>query len=308
MAATWIEKFLARDSQVMERPMKADGIQMATMLLVVSMLKEYIEQSTLPTKPTEPEMPENLRELQRLGFTNTEQWKEHKQLMIEYEQHLKAYEQAVQYSHDIQQTVETYLYARRDYGEDTLLIRFDDFERLMDKYNLVCGPFDAYLGSVPLDKMADIDKVVGRTRGWMKPVYVNSLDVVSGYEIINHYDDIELPVYLRRFPFVPGGSGVFGKDFHGNKTWDFDLGYKLDIKKSTDLFICAPAKDMRQLERVSHATNYRDPFICAHTNYGILVFTRWGEEANDAIVRMYEQIGRMLGELEKKLHIHILRS
>lgn len=61
------------------------------------------------------------------------------------------------------------------------------------------------------------------------------------------------------------------------------------------------AKHMRQLRRVVSSRNYNDPFICAHTDSGILVFTRWGEEANDSIIKKYEELEGALGAISDKL-------
>ena len=255
-------------------------VQMALLLMMEQMLMEFEQKSNLPAVPVAPEMSEHLRELELLGFTNASQLEGYKAQMAQWQQKMDARTDAVNYIKNAKKVIETLQYARRQFGPDTLLIRFDDFERLMDKYNLVCGTFDRYKGGVPLEKMADISKILEQMRGYRKPIYVNRLRAVESYEIINHFDGMGLPDYLNRFPFVKSNGFLLStNDFHGNSTWDFDRGYRLSFGKETNLFICAPERDMEKLKRIVTLRNYNDPFICAHTDYGILVFTRWGEEA-----------------------------
>lgn len=267
-------------------------IQMALLVEMVRMLQEFQEKSVVPAIPQVPVKPANLMELERLGFTNTVQWKEYNEQMKEFQQKMEVRRKAERFCHDAMQVLDTLKHARKIFGKDTLLIRYDDFERLMDKYNLVCGTFDSYTGDVPLDKMADISMLVEQTRGWRKPLYINSLRAAKGYETLSSFEG--LPDYLIRFPFVKEFSGIEATDFHGNDTWDIRRGYHVEFGQSTSLFICAPSKDMKKLERIVSLRSYNDPFICAHTDQGILVFTRWGEEADDAIVKKYEQINQIL--------------
>lgn len=58
--------------------------------------------------------------------------------------------------------------------------------------------------------------------------------------------------------------------------------------KSTDLFIAAPVDDMQQLVSFTE-TEIRviprsiDPFVFQVTPVGVVIYSKWGEEASDAI-------------------------
>lgn len=58
--------------------------------------------------------------------------------------------------------------------------------------------------------------------------------------------------------------------------------------KSTDLFIAAPVDDMQQLVSFTE-TEIRviprsiDPFVFQVTPIGVVIYSKWGEEASDAI-------------------------
>lgn len=285
-------------TEVAVTPRSSARVQMALLVEMMRMLQEYQQSANLPVMPDMPVKSERLQQLERLGFTNTMEWKDYNQRMTLWNEQMKARREAEQYVSNAQETVEVLKDARSKFGNDTLLVRFDDFERLMDKYNLVCGTFDAYTGDVPLDKMGDISKLDELMRVYRAPHYINLLQAVTSYEAINHIDDWKFPTYLTRFPFVKAGPWYSStEDLHGNDTWEYSRGYRLHFGQETSLFICAPSKDMKKLERIVSLRTYNDPFICAHTDYGILVFTRWGEEADDAIVRKYEQVNQIIDGL-----------
>ena len=174
---------------------------------------------------------------------------------------------------------------RKEIYRDTLLVTYKDFDSIMRRYDLVCGTFDKYLGDVPFDKIGEIERVVELADN-RKLIGVNPV-----FPILEYRDsEYKLPKHLARFPFAMAicwdGIDVYGQIMSRNK---FTFG------SGIYLFICAPAKEME-------AVNYNriiirsttDPFICAHTNYGILVFSRWGEEANDDVVKKYERLCELM--------------
>ena len=45
------------------------------------------------------------------------------------------------------------------WGDDALLVPFNDFEKVCNKYNLTCGLFEEYTGHVPTDKIGKISEI-----------------------------------------------------------------------------------------------------------------------------------------------------
>lgn len=170
-------------------------------------------------------------------------------------------------------TKEILLRLKKDFGEEALFVRYDDFEKVINKYNLVCGKLSDYKGVLPEYKMADINRVLTMNI----PEFWE--DKIS--KIAHAYDTlriIEKTQFNRRFPFFVVGS------IHDNVL----LGYS---RYATKFFIAAPAHEMLtekelKAEREARA---KDPFICAHTKWGIIIFTKWGEEAEDEVIKKYER-------------------
>ena len=271
-------------------------MQTAMLVQMIQMMQEYQREVLIPAMPTAPERSEQVRVLQELGFTNAKAMQEHKRQLEQFESALSARKSAADYKVYVKESMEVLFDARSRFGADTLLIRFDDFERLMKEFNLVCGTFKMYKGDVPLDKIGDIATLAEKMKH--APQYVTELRPITDVEIISSFNYDGIPDYICRFPFIRD-NGKYSyffepEDFHGHEARDWDRGYSLKSKESTNLFICAPAKDMEKLSKVVSFRRATDPFICAHTKYGILVFTRWGEEANSTIIRKYEQLNDMI--------------
>jgi hypothetical protein len=271
-------------------------VQTAMLMWMIQMVQEYQREVLVPALQQAPEQSERVLRLAELGFSNSKAVKEHKRQEEQYARQMAARQSAIGHRQYIREAMETLLDARRRFGPDTLLIRFDDFEKLMKRFGLVCGTFGMYKGDVPLDKLDDIERLKREMQN--PPEYVTLLRPVSGIEIIASWNYSGIPKYIRRFPFVFNDTGfsIFNRDSHGHKTHNFDKGYELKTDFATPLFICAPAKDMEKLDKVVSIRRASDPFICAHTKYGILVFTRWGEEAGSEVIRRYEQVNKMIEE------------
>ena len=265
-------------------------VQTAMLVEMIRLLQQCRQVMPDAAMPKAPEMTEQQRKLQELGFTNTVEMQQWQRKQEAWRQQVGAMAEANDYKRNLRRSVEILIDARRTYGDDTLLIPYGDFERLMRKYNLVCGPFEAYKGRVPLSKMADI----ARLKNQPAAHYINCLFHITGYRVLSSWNFGGIPEYLVRFPYTKSGN-IHGRDLHNQPQYDLDnLGYELNIGAAEDFFICAPAKDMEKMHRVYSIRAASDPFVCAHTDCGILVFTRWGEEADDKVVRKYEQASRWL--------------
>ena len=271
-------------------------VQTAMLVQMIQMMQEYQREVLIPAMPTVPEQSEQVRLLQELGFTNAKAMQEHRRQMEQFESAVSARKSVKDYKEYVRESMETLFDARRRFGADTLLIRFDDFERLMKEFNLVCGMFKAYKGDVPLDKMTDIAALAKKMQ--YAPEYITTLHPITDVEIISRFNYDGIPDYICRFPFITGGGRWTWSymDYHGIDAHNYDKGYDLKSSDVTNLFICAPAKDMEKLHKIVSFRRATDPFICAHTKYGVLVFTRWGEEANSTIVRKYEQLNEMINQ------------
>lgn len=287
-------------------------IQTAMLVEMIRLLQECQQTVNLPELGKAPEKPSKSAEVQRLesmGFTNAQPILDYKRQKEEWEASMKEFSKGIGAISDALglkifriKTVRTLIAARETFGEETLLIPYDDFERLMRKYNLVCGPFSSYRGEIPADKVDEISRLQ-LLMMQKNHDYINRLSPITRLKYDeNEYWFMNIPGYINRFPFAKPSDeshpywwssnlrDMHGKEIRNGWRWEYETG------SPVELFICAPSKHMEKIRalRMPRLIDYRDPFICAHTDYGILVFTRWGEEADDAIIKKYESANRWL--------------
>lgn len=195
-----------------------------------------------------------LSALRKNGFASAE---------IEKPQNVKLAEERISHAQGLIHNLRTLeaIEHLKFFGEHALLVRYDDFEKVMLAYDLRCTTLDRFTGQIPADKLNGLISVFDK---------MESLDEYWG-KTINRLDyAFWLSWY---FPFEKSRKGTIR------------------------LFIAAPKAQITQ--------ENRDPFVCAHTDYGILVLEKWGEEADHGIIKEYEKtplasLENILGELNNK--------
>lgn len=203
----------------------------------------------------------------------------------------------------------------RDLGANTLLVKTSDFFRILCAHDLVCGDFSRYIGEIPEKNMLEIEGVIEVYEGGLMGGYANPVSYLKslrfGIEGKNGVDAI-------RMPFV-GMTGLI----KSNRT-RHEL--RCDVKESdeqfseTPFFIAAPRNQKKQLDLeytegvgmwtdtykidfddegrfVKHLirTNMSlpfngDPFVCSLCDYGVIIHSMWGAEAEDVTIKRYEQL------------------
>lgn len=269
---------------------------------------------TLKELPTKPDESERLSLLLTLGFDGTKEVKRYQNQMAKYSKAVNENtanrENVFKYNAHLRKAFEILIEARKDFGPNTLLINFEDFQKLMKKYNLICGLFSDYKGEIPQDKLEEISNLPKEIPGYIKTLYqFNSVDFDEDERLI-HW----CPSSLIRFPFIIVSNMLYygdivGKDCLGNQFQKYSSsGYGIfsrNLVSDTKLFICAPARKMKNSAIRVNINMHRDPFICAYTDYGILILTRWGEEASSKVIRKYEELNRQIDSRAKELGINL---
>lgn len=270
---------------------------------------------TLKELPTKPDESERLSLLLTLGFDGTKEVKRYQNQMAKYSKAVNENaanrENVFKYNEHLRKAFEILITARKDFGPDTLLVNFEDFQKLIKKYNLVCGLFSDYKGEIPQDKLEEISYLPKKIPEYIKYLYQ--------FDSVEFEDDEHLIHWchssLIRFPFIIVSQmfnnkyDIMGEDCLGNQFRTYSSrGYGIFTKNlvsSTRFFICAPARKMENSARRININMHRDPFICAYTDYGILILTRWGEEASSKVIRKYEELNRQIDSRAKELGINL---
>lgn len=192
------------------------------------------------------------------------------------------------------------------FGHNTLLIRFDDFEQIVKKYNLTCGCLEDYTGVIPEKNLKELEEAkrnLKKAKGYELDMPMRYVPIFSNLDIykIFDYPCLSKNILALRKVIEVDASRVSKNNIKNLKVFPFikpsdddteevllqiSGGIRLS-SEATDLFIVAPYKDMKNGVKFSHFVKSEDPFICSYTPFGIMVHTAWGEEAEDEVLEKY---------------------
>lgn len=246
------------------------------------------------------------------------------------------------------------------FGKDAMVVSYGHFFEILEKYDMVCGSFDRYTGTIPdeaMDVLANLKAI------WEKGEFSQKFGMAHSYAKIFSFKDKSCSItHLRnraRMPFRVGDKKVMQAMERLSFIPDLGVTEGLSLGNISDaLFIAAPSADMKPLpikisfpvaEKVgedavntarrisSESVRYDfqretlrlsairkeeerlqaiieksdipryckcdfiktepmperkvfDPFICSLTHHGVLIFAKWGAEAEDETIKRYEQL------------------
>lgn len=202
----------------------------------------------------------------------------------------------------------------RDLGPNTLLIKDNQFLDLLRQYDLMCVNFDAYTGDIPYQNLQEIERIHSkletlRIHGddrYARKLLQKRMYVKSSGQLL---DMIRLPFScweeLYRFPFddeirfdfspEPKGRmfiaapkdcvvkpNISLKRYHRN-TFEREQSNNIlyNVKAYANVSYTPEPKPL--------SLNY-DPFICSLCDYGVIIHSMWGPEAQSATINRYQQL------------------
>lgn len=239
------------------------------------------------------------------------------------------------------------------FGNDVMIVRYDQFMQLLEKYNLVCGELSRYTGYIPEKNLQEIARIKGmdvadKFAGEMDkltrisltfeldelikairfPYRPKGIDALNAMEIKNvgYYNSPTVSIYdnMRSLGFSFGIRAMDYGDYDdrmrmiiGQQRRRDDMMEEAERKRramTPRFFIAAPAQEMEPLdlqtndalnmndlkkrEKLQEFANIRiqtrDPFFCSCTRYGVLIYSKWGEEAQDEIIKRYQTLSQTI--------------
>lgn len=248
--------------------------------------------------------------LKSLGLENTKNALLLKSKLDDIEAHNEQCNEKQKYVQRLKDTLEFIKQMNDFFGKKAVLVRFDDFEKLINKYNLACGVLSDYTGSIPQENIEDIQRVNDLIENSERKYTLEDLrlmfysyqkEMFYGYPLLSShikqlcrvkeiYYTLNEPITseekdnLSRFPFVIRNRDSFwSRDFAPSINRDISCS----IGNENYLFIAAPAQQMNTKVKFTERVISQDPFICSYSDFGIIIHSKWGEEAEDEILKKY---------------------
>ena len=215
------------------------------------------------------------------------------------------------------------------YGWDTVLISQQEFINLVEKYQLICGPFEYYTGEVPVSRLDKISYAKSRLKSG-KENGIHPYKIAFIYDLaFNRIQDFNSKLYydILKFPFCV-------KSVHTNESYYEHLcncGFNpkpidnLYSRLETNLFIAAPAENMKYFERLDgelkrlkmeaerrmreeekrkreeEKRRREDPLICTWVpDIGVIIHAAWGTEADDELLQQRHVVNNFIMAMIEK--------
>lgn len=135
----------------------------------------------------------------------------------------------------------------KKFGEDAMVVRYDQFFEILEKYDMVCGTFDRYTGAIPKEALDILSNLKGIwKKGEFSQKYGMAYICASTFDYRNESSLVHLRKRMR-MPFTVADESVMEQlrkltFIQALSTYNASLGSINDT-----LFIAAPAADMKPL-------------------------------------------------------------
>jgi hypothetical protein len=214
------------------------------------------------------------------------------------------------------------------FGKNTFYIPMKDFTAMLDKYNLSVGRLEDYKGTIPEANITEIAKakeMVDKIRNNEKVIHYDKPTIVVDYEESEYFDyeagrtrtqlvRVEKPGYeftrmrdlyptlyyslqswYRITGVRPGNDKESFKRFPMIKPTEMSWFYQIDGEKHT-LLIAAPVQEMDTLYEISERIITDDPIVFSTVGNGVIIYSMWGDEGNDEVLRKYQELNKFIAE------------
>lgn len=190
-----------------------------------------------------------------------------------------------------------------------IFLESESFADILMKYNLTCGRLSSYTGEVPYENLVEIKKVHDKLKEMHgENIYSNRMTESNTIQRCTketlyeaHHDEgtsrvrgMELACMLMNFKVEYKAIG-YVYSYKGNEISKQEYEYLheryerfpfIEYKNDTnpdELFIAAPRQDMQSDLNSEIAS--KDPFVFQLFPYGVGIYSKWGEEADDPMLK-----------------------
>lgn len=188
-------------------------------------------------------------------------------------------------------------------GNSVILVNTSTFYELCRKYKLFIGLLQDFTGVIPaqnLDELMDISNKL-RTNDNASRLHINyqivRVNNISNYsskksdsyikERLEYYFNI-LQVHTYRMYDI---SLYHAENFTEEK-WARRVFVDVDYVTPDNFFIACPKSNLQ--ERPVIVSKPIDPIIFQYCPYGVLIYTMWGDEAEDKVFEEYKKLNNLV--------------
>jgi hypothetical protein len=293
------------------------GAVIASTLAILEKIKVNVEKASLPVNVSKEK---DL--LESLGLTGSKNM----QVIKEAEAKINVHNTIIEENVKITKIMDEMYKA---FGKNTFYIPMKDFTAILDKYNLSVGRLEDYKGTIPEANITEIAKakeVIDNFSKNAKVIHHDKPTTIVDYEDIEYFDyetgrtrtqlvRVEKPGYeftrMRDlYPTLYSSLQSWYRLISVNKEVDkssykrFPMikpsevirwSHRVDSKAHT-LLIAAPVQEMNTFYEISERVITDDPIVFSTVGNGVIIYSMWGDEGNDEVLRKYQELNKFIAE------------
>ena len=212
------------------------------------------------------------------------------------------------------------------FGKKAMYLPMNVFTQILDKYHLSVGRLSDYKGTIPetnLQEIVNASEIVKTLseENYKRVVKYDPIAQANTANLINDEHAFALPDYTeerqrvfnalqqqcptiteslekwyrietihprhekpeyRRFPMIPN---------KWRRDWDFRTGWNAHY-----ILIAAPSHEMNTVFEISEKRLTDDPIVFSTVGTGVIIYSMWGEEGDDEVMRKYQELNKFIAE------------
>ena len=187
-------------------------------------------------------------------------------------------------------------------GNSVILVNTSTFYELCRKYKLFIGLLQDFTGVIPaqnLNELMDISNKL-RTNDNAFKLRINyqivQVNKISNYsERSNSYVKERLEYYfniLQMATYRMSDVSLYNDKNFKKEKWAEHVYVDIDWVASDDFFIACPKSNLQ--ERPVIMSKPIDPIIFQYCPFGVLIYTMWGDEAEDKVFEEYKKLNNLV--------------
>ena len=187
-------------------------------------------------------------------------------------------------------------------GNSVILVNTSTFYELCRKYKLFIGLLQDFTGVIPaqnLNELMDISNKL-RTNDNAFKLRINyqivRVNKISNYskrsdsyikERLEYYFNI-----LQMATYRMSDVSLYNDKNFKKEKWAEHVYVDIDLVASDDFFIACPKSNLQ--ERPVIMSKPIDPIIFQYCPFGVLIYTMWGDEAEDKVFEKYKKLNNLV--------------
>ena len=184
-------------------------------------------------------------------------------------------------------------------GDSVILVSRDSFYKLCRKYGLSIGRLEQFTGVIPesnLKELSDIKYKMDNCSGYVElDTNKDMVEIIKIYNTSDKSDSSIRKCLDYNFNIVLGHGTVYNMNYiegFENEKWAERVSLTVHYIRRYEIFIACPKSNLQEKKIiVSHAV---DPIIFQYCPYGVLIYTMWGDEAEDEVFKEYKKLNNLV--------------